>query len=29
MTELLEGAAIFAWAFFVLLETKPRRRWGT
>jgi hypothetical protein len=28
MTELLEGAAIFAWALFVLLETKPRSRWG-
>jgi hypothetical protein len=24
MTELLEGAAVFAWALFVLLETKPR-----
>ncbi len=24
MTELLEGAAVFAWARFVLLETKPR-----
>jgi hypothetical protein len=29
MTEqLLEGAAIFAWALFVMLETKPRGRWG-
>jgi hypothetical protein len=28
MPELLEGAAIFAWAFFVLLETKPRGGWG-
>jgi len=24
MTELLEGAAVFAWAPFVLLETKAR-----
>jgi hypothetical protein len=24
MTELLEGAAVFGWALFVLLETKPR-----
>ena len=24
MTELLEGATVFAWAIFVLLETKPR-----
>lgn len=23
MTELLEGTAVFAWALFVLLETKP------
>ena len=27
MTELLEGAAIFAWALFVLLDTKSRGRW--
>lgn len=24
MTELLEGAAVFAWALFVLLQTNPR-----
>ncbi len=24
MTELLEGAAVFAWALCVLPETKPR-----
>jgi hypothetical protein len=28
MTELLEGAAVFAWALFVLLETKPRGGYG-
>ena len=28
MPELLEGAAVFAWGLFVLLETKPRGRMG-
>jgi hypothetical protein len=28
MLEQLEGTAVFAWALFVLLETKPRGGWG-